>query len=137
MLAYLGRLSLRVSYTGTRPGQLRRAQGPDSQKQRHPTNIRPEILRGFVESVGTDQVLLPQPAAQNVEQGVLVAAARVLQRTCGERGRARSLAKRGGTGTESGRLFLQIGGEVKLRDAIDAKRSNSDILLNDLIKSAI
>ena len=79
MLAYLGRLTLRVSYTGTWPGQLRRAQGPGSQKQRHPTNIRQEILRGFVDSVGTDQVLLPQPAAQNVEQGVLVAAARVLQ----------------------------------------------------------
>ena len=133
----MGRLTLRVSYTGTWPGQLRRAQGTGRQKQRHPTNIRQEILRGFVDSVGTDQVLLPQPAAQNVEQGVLVAAARVLQRTCGERGRARSLAKRGGTGTESGRPFLQIGGEVKLRDAIDAKRSNSDILLNDLIKSAI
>ena len=137
MLAYLGRLSLRVSYTGTRLGQLRCAQGPVRHEQRRPTNIRQEILRRFVDSVGTDQVLLPQPAAQNVEQGVLVAAARVLQRTCGERGRARTLAKRGGTGTESGRLVLQIGGEVKLRDAIDAKRSNSDILLNDLIKSAI
>ena len=135
MLAYLGRLTLRVSYTGTWPGQLRRAQGTGRQKQRHPTNIRPEILRRFVDSVGTDQVFVSKPATQNVEQGVLVAAARVLQRTCGERGRARTLAKRGGTGTESGRL--QIGGEVKLRDAIDAKRSNSDILLNDLIKSAI